>query len=136
MTLELIQIGKVYKNNPILKQINISLSKGEFIVIKGKSGIGKSTLINIIAGLEKPSSGTYNLQGITMSEKNFNELAKIRGQYIGYISQYSPMISNLTAYENICIPLVKGCCALSELSRTINLIVRETSNRLRINLSC
>lgn len=99
-------VSKVYGDKLIFKNVNLDSKKGQIIAIKGPSGVGKSSLLNIIAGLEHSSSGTYNLDGLEMESKNKNDLTKIRSEKIGYISQFNPMVPKLTAYENICIPLL------------------------------
>ncbi|MFD9625353.1 ABC transporter ATP-binding protein [Peribacillus muralis] len=99
-------LSKSYKNKAIFHNVNVTVESGKLIAIKGKSGVGKSTLLNIIAGLETATSGTYRLDDMDMEKKNLNQLARVRGDRIGYISQFSPMISKLTAYENICIPFI------------------------------
>lgn len=98
-------IEKKYGKSIIFKNIDLHVLPGTLVAIKGKSGVGKSTLLNIIAGLELPTSGTYFLDNVNMSNKNFKALAEIRKKRIGYISQHSPMIPGLTAFENIYIPL-------------------------------
>jgi|SRR5690625_2337722 len=98
-------LKKVYTGRTIFENVNLEVSSHNMICIKGKSGKGKSTLLNIIAGLELANAGTYFFGDIDMRAKSLNILAKVRGEHIGYISQYSPMIPNLTAFENICVPL-------------------------------
>ncbi|MGG4386177.1 ABC transporter ATP-binding protein [Priestia megaterium] len=99
-------ISKSFKGTVIFNNVNLTGETGKIIAIKGKSGVGKSTLLNIIAGLETSSSGSYRFDDIDMEKKSLNELAKVRGESIGYISQFSPMIPKLTTFENICIPLI------------------------------
>lgn len=104
MSIILEDISKDYKGNTILKNIHLTIPPNKTICIKGKSGIGKSTLLNIIAGLEKPTSGKYYFNETNMSPMRLDQLANFRRGNIGYISQFSPMIPNLTAYENISVP--------------------------------
>ncbi|MEK5391080.1 ABC transporter ATP-binding protein [Margalitia sp. FSL K6-0131] len=104
--IQLCNISKSFQGSFVFKNVDLKGEAGQIIAIRGKSGVGKSTLLNIIAGLELPTSGSYQLDAINMGDKNINELARIRGEKIGYISQFSPMVPNLTAFENICIPLL------------------------------
>ncbi|MRX71469.1 ATP-binding cassette domain-containing protein [Bacillus lacus] len=104
-TVILKNIKKEFKGSTVFDSVNLTARSGKVIAIKGKSGVGKSTLLNIIAGLEYSSAGHYYFNNINMSEKNFNDLTSIRGESIGYISQHSPMIPKLSAFENICVPL-------------------------------
>ncbi|MFK3937989.1 ABC transporter ATP-binding protein [Alkalihalobacillus sp. NPDC078783] len=101
-------LTKKYSSQVILQDVNLQLKQGECAVIKGKSGAGKSTLLNILAGLEKLNSGEYCLFEENMHELTVNQLADIRLKHISYISQYSPMVPNLTVSENIFIPLEFG----------------------------
>lgn len=106
MTLILANIAKHYKGRTIFENISLKASQGQIIAIKGKSGVGKSTLLNIIAGLEVPSTGEVTLNRISFSGKSLSELSSIRGKHIGYISQHNPMIPKLTVSENITVPLL------------------------------
>lgn len=98
------KIKKTFKENNVFENVNFEAKQGDLIAIKGKSGVGKSTLLNILAGLETPSHGEYYFNNIEMRKKNISDLSKIRAEYIGYISQFSPMIPKLTALENIYVP--------------------------------
>lgn len=73
-------ISKSFKGSFLFKNVDLCGEAGQIIAIKGKSGVGKSTLLNIIAGLETPTSGSYQLDGINMLDKDINELARIRGK--------------------------------------------------------
>jgi len=106
--ISLVNIVKTYKEKTILTNINLEVAANQFISIKGPSGVGKSTLLNILAGLERADSGQYIMDGIEMHKQHLNELSNIRGSRIGYISQYNPMIRNLTVRENILAPLLLG----------------------------
>jgi putative ABC transport system ATP-binding protein len=82
MIIKMDDVGKIYKTGSIeveaLKNINLSIDKGEFTAIMGPSGSGKSTLMNIIGCLDRATSGNYELDGVDISRLNDNELAKIR----------------------------------------------------------
>lgn len=101
----LTSIAKEFKGSTVFKNVDLTVGKGTVIAIKGKSGIGKSTLLNIVAGLEKPTTGQYMLDGEDLSQMNLHDLSDVRKRKIGYISQHSPMIPKLTALENIVVPL-------------------------------
>ncbi|WP_263707635.1 ABC transporter ATP-binding protein [Shouchella tritolerans] len=104
--IQLKNVTKTFSSRVVLNNINLTLSKGDMAIIKGDSGVGKSTLLNIIAGLEMPTKGLYTFGQVTMSALGKGEQADIRNTHIGYISQYAPMIPNLTALENINISLM------------------------------
>jgi putative ABC transport system ATP-binding protein len=99
------KLEKTYQDNGVpvkaLKGIDISVSKGEYVVIAGPSGSGKTTLLNLLGALDKPTRGKIYFEGedITMKEKN--ELSKIRLHKLGFIFQAYNLIPVLTAIENI-----------------------------------
>ena len=108
--IELSNVNKYYsgKNGSIhvLKDISLSVDRGEFVAITGSSGSGKSTLMNIIGCLDTPTSGRYNLDGhnvMRMSERN---QAHIRNREIGFIFQGFNLIYALNALENVQLPLM------------------------------
>ncbi len=90
---------------PVLKNVNLRIKKREFVAILGPSGSGKSTLMNIIGCLDIPDEGTYRLDGQEIRTCNDNRLAEIRSQKIGFIFQQFHLLSHLTAYENVEMPL-------------------------------
>lgn len=85
----------------ILKSIDLKVNKGEVISILGKSGVGKSTLLSLLCGLELPDSGKIILNSQEFSSLNDSARAALRSDYIGYIFQNYHLVSNLTAIENI-----------------------------------
>ena len=103
-------ISKIYQNGDCkiraLDNINITIDKGEFVAIVGRSGSGKSTLMNIIGTLDTPSCGEYLLGGTNVSSLSDYKLSQIRGNMIGFIFQGFNLIPNLTAHENVEIPLL------------------------------
>ena len=89
-----------------LDGVSITVHPGEFVAIKGVSGSGKSTLMNIIGGLDYPSSGTYFLDGIEVNKLSKNALADIRNQKIGFIFQGFNLLARTSAQENVELPLL------------------------------
>lgn len=89
----------------VLKDINLDIQDGEFLSIIGASGSGKSTLMNIIGALDRPSSGTYILDGTPIQEMNQNQLSEIRNQKIGFVFQTFNLIPRSTALTNVELPL-------------------------------
>ncbi|MEG2812597.1 MAG: ABC transporter ATP-binding protein [Clostridium sp.] len=100
-------IYKAYNGIDILKNFNLEVSKGEFIGIKGESGVGKSTLLNII-GLLESYEGNIFLEGKKINIKKRIEIRNILKKKIGYLFQNFALIDDLTVYENIKIVLKKG----------------------------
>ncbi|GGG14328.1 ABC transporter ATP-binding protein [Paenibacillus aceti] len=90
----------------VLTDINFTIHYGEFVAIIGPSGSGKSTLMNMLGCLDIANEGTYRLEGVDTSKLSDNKLAKIRNEKIGFIFQSFNLLSKLTAYENVELPLI------------------------------
>lgn len=89
----------------ILKNITLNIEDGEFVAIVGASGSGKTTLMNIIGALDRPTSGTYSLDGIPIQEMSQNELSEVRNKKIGFVFQNFNLIPRSTALSNVELPL-------------------------------
>lgn len=103
-------LRKVYRmgNERVIALDNISLDiyKGECCCILGTSGSGKSTLLNMIAGLEKPTKGSINIKGNRIERMNEKKVTKFRQQHVGFVFQSYNLLPNLTALENVAMPLI------------------------------
>ena len=108
--IDLSGINKSYRNGDqelqVLKNINLQVEEGEFLAIMGPSGSGKSTLMNIIGMLDRPSSGTYHLDGKEVACLGEKKLAKVRNQEIGFVFQQFFLLSKLNALQNVELPLI------------------------------
>jgi putative ABC transport system ATP-binding protein len=89
-----------------LDHVDVRVAAGEYVSIMGPSGSGKSTLLNVLGLLDRPTSGTYRLQGEDVSKLDDNALAANRQRHIGFIFQFFHLIPRLTALENVELPLV------------------------------
>lgn len=103
-------VSKVYKMGEldleVIKDLNLSIGSGEFIAIVGPSGSGKSTVLNILGGLDIPTSGEVIVDSVNITDLNTTELAHFRGEKIGFIFQSFNLIPVLSVYENIEYPLI------------------------------
>ncbi|MBR6098199.1 ABC transporter ATP-binding protein [bacterium] len=89
-----------------LDDVSLSVDKGEFVAIMGTSGSGKSTFMNMLGTLDKPTSGSYFLDGEDMLKLDSNHLAEVRCEKIGFIFQGFNLISRTSALDNVCLPMI------------------------------
>jgi putative ABC transport system ATP-binding protein len=101
----------------VLKGINLNIETGEMVAVMGPSGSGKSTLLNIIGCLDRPTSGSYLLDGREVSKLNSNELAKVRGQKIGFIFQSYNLLPRISAVANVQLGLTYAGVSDGKLAR-------------------
>lgn len=89
-----------------LREVSFNIDKNEYVALMGPSGSGKSTLMNILGCLDSPTSGSYILNGIDVSQMSDGELAEVRNKQIGFVFQTFNLLPRLTALENVALPLV------------------------------
>ena len=94
-------VNKKYDSNFILKNVNLDIEDSKIYVIKGESGVGKSTLLNILGLLDKPTSGNIEINGKIVNNLKDDELSEIRMNTLGFVFQSFYLNNNLKAYENV-----------------------------------
>lgn len=109
----IVELSHVYKNYargkepvPVLKDICLTVEKGEYLAIMGPSGSGKTTLMNLIGCLDVPTQGEYILDGQRIGEMDDNKLAEIRNRYIGFVFQNFYLLPKMSALDNVALPLL------------------------------
>ena len=116
--LKLTDICKDYQQGKepvrVLKNICMTVEKGDYLAIMGPSGSGKTTLMNIIGCLDVPTSGTYELDGKNLKDLSDDDLADIRNRHIGFVFQHFHLLPKMTALDNVALPLLYAGIPLKE----------------------
>ena len=112
VVLNAIALGKTYQEGnletQVFKDLNFQLYAGEKVAIVGASGSGKSTFLHLLAGLDSPTYGSVELDGQAFSEKNDVQRGRLRNQAMGFVYQFHHLFSELSALENVMMPLLVG----------------------------
>jgi putative ABC transport system ATP-binding protein len=108
--IELRNLSKIFEKSEmevrVLEEVSLTVDRGEFISIMAPSGMGKSTLLNILGCLDKPTSGSYILDGVPVQDMNDDELSRVRNEKIGFVFQSFHLLPRMTAWENVTLPLI------------------------------
>ena len=116
--LKLTDICKDYQQGKepvrVLKNINLTVERGEYLAIMGPSGSGKTTLMNIIGCLDVPTSGTYELDGKDLHNLSDNDLAEIRNKHLGFVFQRFHLMPKMDALDNVALPLLYAGVSVKE----------------------
>lgn len=112
---ELIRLEKVSKTYgsgdnafQALKNVNLTINKGDFVAIMGPSGSGKSTLMNILGALDRPTEGRYLLKGVDVGNLSESNLAKFRNQEVGFVFQQFNLLPRTSVFDNVALPGIYG----------------------------
>ena len=111
----------------VFKNFSFSLHKGESIGLVGASGSGKSTLLHIICGLDRPDSGSVKIQGIDITELNYDERSQLRNTEIGFVYQFHHLLPELTALENIALPALLAGSNQAEAIKNASLLLEQVN---------
>lgn len=106
-----------------VNHVDFTIDEGEFVVILGQSGAGKSTVLNMLGGMDQPTSGTVTVDGMEVSSMNDKQLSNYRAKVIGFVFQFYNLLPSLTAYENIALTksIVKDALDPMELLKSVGL---------------
>ena len=111
----------------VFKNFSLSLHQGESIGLVGASGSGKSTLLHIICGLDRPDSGSVKIQGIDITELNYDERSELRNKEIGFVYQFHHLLPELTALENIVLPALLAGTNQAEAIKNASLLLEQVN---------
>ena len=106
MSLIVTDLSKHYGNVPVFSQVSLTVAPGEFVAIVGESGVGKSTLLNCLAGLDTWDSGTVRLDGVDLSDLNDDQKSRLRREKTGFVFQAFHVLPHLDVAQNVALPLM------------------------------
>ena len=135
--IKITKLNKIYDTGAVqvhaLKNINLTIEKGEYVAIMGHSGSGKSTLMNILGCLDKPTSGTYELDGIDISKQSQRQLSYIRNKKIGFVFQSFNLIPRTTAVKNVELPMIYAKVGAKERIARAKYLLEKVGLGARLN---
>lgn len=130
-------IEKTYQKEtaaiPVLRGIDLRLFQGQFLAVMGSSGSGKSTLLNIIGCLDRPTAGTYRLDGVDVLQSSDDQLSRLRAHRLGFVFQTFNLIPNLNVSENVELPFLYRSDDPEEVSHRVHRAIAQVGLNDRIN---
>lgn len=137
MLYELVQVNLEYivykKRVPILQNLNLSIQEGEFLVLIGPSGSGKTSILNIIAGFLKPTSGSVYYKGIDLYKMSSDVIANYRNKEIGMVHQFFNLLTDFNAIQNVMMPLLISGVRYSEALEKARAMLEKVGMLARAN---
>src|SRR5512145_3050807 len=103
--LEIAGLARSFNGRSVLRAVSLRLQPGEYVAIVGESGVGKSTLLNLIAGLDRPDAGRLILDGVDYSRQDEDSLTRLRRDKLGFVFQAFHVLPHLTVRQNVALPL-------------------------------
>ena len=135
--LKLTDICKDYQQGKepvrVLKNVNMTVHKGDYLAIMGPSGSGKTTLMNIIGCLDVPTSGSYELEGQNLKDLTDDQLADIRNRHIGFVFQSFHLLPKMDALDNVALPLLYAGVPLQERRQRAEEALKEVGLEERLH---
>jgi putative ABC transport system ATP-binding protein len=135
--LELTQLCKRYGNTAVFSNVSLQLASGDFVALVGESGVGKSTLLNCIAGLDHADSGTVHIEGAALQGMDDNGRAQLRREKLGFVFQAFHVLPHLSVAENVSLPLrLLGRPYAERVAQLLHAVgLQELAQRLPAQLS-
>jgi putative ABC transport system ATP-binding protein len=118
---------------PVLRGVDLRIFEGEFMGVMGASGSGKSTLLNIIGCLDRPTAGSYRLDGMDVLESSDDQLSRLRSQYLGFVFQTFNLIPNLTVVENVELPFLYRSDGKNAIFERVHTAIAQVGLGHRVN---
>lgn len=118
---------------PVLHDVNLSISQGEFVAIMGHSGSGKSTLMNILGCLDSATGGNYYLKGENVSLLSPNQIANLRNRLIGFVFQGFNLLKRMTALENVTLPMLYAGVPKAEQKKRALEVLKQMGLEKHVN---